>query len=140
MEGLDHRSFDAVSSTMGASTEAGFVRLYMAPGMHHCDGGPGPNYFGQMDLSAFGVDPQKLTTPLDPEHNISSALEQWVEHAIAPGPIIATKFVNDMDPAAGVQMTRPLCPYPQVAVYKGSGDINDAASFSCNQPHTKQLR
>jgi feruloyl esterase len=132
------RYFDAVSSTMGASTEGGFVRLYMAPGMHHCDGGPGPNYFGQQDLSVLGVNPDTFTTPLDPEHNISSALEQWVEQGVAPGPIIGTKFVNEMDPGAGVQMTRPLCPYPQIAAYKGSGDTNDAANFMCTQPNPNQ--
>jgi feruloyl esterase len=132
------RYFDTVSSTMGTATEEEFVRLYMVPGLHHCQSGAGPNYFGQEDLSVLGVDPQKLTTPLDPERNISSALEQWVEHGVAPGPIIATKFVNEMDPGSGVQMTRPICPYPQIAAYKGSGDTNDAANFMCTQPNPNQ--
>ena len=132
------RYFDTVSSTMGPTTKDEFVRLYMVPGLHHCLSGPGPNYFGQEDLSVLGVDPQKLTTPLDPEHNISSALEQWVEQGVAPGPIIATKFVNDLDPGAGVQMTRPICPYPQIAAYKGSGDTNDSANFSCTTPTSRR--
>jgi len=50
---------------------------------------------------------------------------------VAPAKIIATKYVNDANHAAGVKMTRPLCPYPQVAKYKGSGDTNDAANFVC---------
>jgi feruloyl esterase len=128
------RYFDAVSSTMGPFTEGDFVRLYMVPGMHHCFGGPGTTYFGQLDLSTLGVNPEKFTIPADPEHNIISALERWVEQGIAPGPIIATKFVNEMDPGAGVQMTRPLCPYPQTAAYKGSGDTNDAVNFACTTP------
>jgi len=57
-------------------------------------------------------------------------LEQWVEKGIAPGSVIATKYLND-DPGGAVQMTRPLCPYPQVAKYTGSGDTNEAKSFVC---------
>jgi feruloyl esterase len=60
------------------------------------------------------------------------ALDAWVEQGIAPSKLIATKFVDD-DPKRGVARTRPLCPYPQVARYKGAGDINDAANFACLQ-------
>jgi feruloyl esterase len=59
------------------------------------------------------------------------ALEEWVEKGVAPGAIIATKHVNDEDPAKGVRMTRPLCPFPQAAKYKGAGDPNQASSFEC---------
>jgi feruloyl esterase len=58
------------------------------------------------------------------------ALEQWVEKGTAPSAIVATKYVDD-DSAKGVQTTRPLCPYPEMAKYKGQGDPNDAASFVC---------
>jgi feruloyl esterase len=88
--------------------------------MQHCGGGPGPNSFGQ-----FGAG------PADPQRNLRLALEQWVEKGIAPDKIIATKFVNDLDPGQGVKLTRPLCPYPQIAKYNGSGDTNDAANFAC---------
>ncbi len=71
--------------------------------------------------------------PTDPEHDITSALEQWVEKGIAPTAIIATKYVNDLDPSQGVKMTRPLCPYPQIAKYKGTGDTNEAANFVCSR-------
>jgi feruloyl esterase len=87
-----------------------FVRLYLAPGMHHCANGPGPNTF-----------------------NMLTALENWVEHGIAPESIVATKFVNNV-PAQGVERTRPLCPYPQVARYVGRGSIDDAANFECRTP------
>src|SRR5260370_39219780 len=42
------------------------------------------------------------------------------------------------DPSQGVKMTRPLCAYPQIAKYKGSGDTNDAANFVCAQPNSAQ--
>ena len=83
-----------------------FYRLFMAPGMAHCAGGPGPNTF-----------------------DMQAALEQWVEHGTAPERIIATRSLNGI-----VDRTRPLCPYPQLASYKGSGDTNDAASFVCKTP------
>lgn len=115
---------------MGLQETEGFVRVYLAPGMHHGFLGPGPNFFGQVDLVTLRG-PPNVPTPTDPQHNISSALEQWVENGVAPGPIIATKYVNDLDPSQGVKMTRPLCPYPQTAKYKGSGDTNDNANFVC---------
>ncbi len=98
-----------------------FYRLFLAPGVDHCGGGPGPNQFGQAGGNG------------DPDHDIVAALYQWVEKGIAPGRIIATKYIEN-DPAKGVAMTRPLCPYPQVAKYKGTGDTNAATSFVCSAP------
>jgi tannase/feruloyl esterase len=111
--------YNSVATRMGLKTTDAFVRLYMAPGVQHCGGGPGPDSFG-----AAG------TGSKDPQHNMALALEQWVEKGIAPSAIIATKYA-DGDPAKGVKMTRPLCPYPQVAKYKGTGDPNDAGNFVC---------
>lgn len=96
-----------------------FYRLFLAPGVGHCGGGPGPNEFGQ----AGGAG--------DAEHDLVVALERWVEEGVAPARVIATKF-NDEDHAKGVAMTRPLCAYPKVARYKGTGDVADAESFSCD--------
>jgi feruloyl esterase len=129
--------YDSVVASMGLRPTESFVRLYMAPGMQHCAGGPGPNFFGQFDLSNAGPNTQQLSTNMDPQHNISSALEQWVEKGVAPTTIIATKYVNDLDPSQGVKMTRPLCPYPQIAKYKGSRDTNDAANFVCTRANTE---
>jgi feruloyl esterase len=64
---------------------------------------------------------------------VYDALEAWVEKDAAPGDIVATKYVEG-DPAKAVQMTRPLCPYPQIAKYKGSGDTNDYTNFVCAVP------
>ncbi len=115
--------YNSMVSAMGARETGQFVRLFMAPGMQHCGGGPGPNSFGQLGL---GVG------PADPQHSIYAALDQWVEKGIAPERIVATKYVNDSNPAQGVKMTRPLCPYPQAARYKGAGDSNDEANFVCS--------
>ena len=86
-----------------ASKVQSSYRLFMAPGMAHCGGGEGPNSFDML-----------------------AALEQWVEQGQAPERIIASHSTN-----GAVDRTRPLCPYPQVAVYKGTGNINEAANFEC---------
>jgi Tannase and feruloyl esterase len=80
-----------------------FYRLFMVPGMAHCAGGTGPTTFDML-----------------------AALEQWVERGIVPDQVIATRVVSGV-----VDRIRPLCPYPQTAVYKGQGDTNAAASFVC---------
>jgi feruloyl esterase len=82
-----------------------FYRLFMAPGMAHCGGGTGPNTFDMQD-----------------------ALEAWVERGIAPDRVVASRLVNGI-----VDRRRPLCPYPQVAVYTGQGDSNDDANFVCQE-------
>jgi len=95
--------YTSVRKTLGAAQADKSVRLFMAPGMMHCAGGPGPNTFDSQ-----------------------GAIEQWVEHGVAPERLIATHSTS-----GAVDRTRPLCAYPRVAVYKGSGDVNDAASFEC---------
>lgn len=105
----------------GSPAVEDFYRLFMVPGMGHCGGGYGPNSFGNAGTPAS----------LDPEHDVLAALERWVEEGVAPERLIGTgKVVGD----PSKKLTRPLCPYPQVARYKGTGDPNDAASFSCAAP------
>jgi feruloyl esterase len=102
-------------------TVTDFYRLFMVPGMGHCGGGIGPNNFGNRGNRFNG----------DPERDLLSALERWVEKGVAPERFIGTGNVGG-DPAK--TLTRPLCPYPQVARYNGSGDPNHAASFTCAVP------
>ena len=83
-----------------------FFRLFMVPGMSHCSGGIGPD-----------------------RHDPMTAIVNWVEKGDAPASIIANRVVNNQ-----VVRTRPLCPYPQIAKYKGQGSIDDAANFSCAAP------
>jgi feruloyl esterase len=113
--------YESVVKKMGQKDVDSFVRLYMVPGMQHCAGGPGTDSFGEYDLN---ID--------DPQHSVDASLEQWVEKDTAPSTIIASKFEGEDQTHA--KMTRPLCPYPQAAKYKGSGDPNDAASFACVAP------
>jgi feruloyl esterase len=89
----------------------------MVPGMQHCSGGPGATSFGQNDRENVNG---------DAEHDIFTALVQWVEDGKAPQSLVATKVKDGK-----VEMTRPLCPYPQAATYKGPGDPNVAESFLC---------
>jgi hypothetical protein len=111
--------YENVVGTMGQRNAEAFVRLYMVPGMQHCDGGPGAVSFGQDGAG-----------PSDPQQNIRLALEQWVEKATAPTTILAAKYAPD-DPGHHPTMTRPLCIYPAATTYKGKGDTNDAANFAC---------
>ena len=112
--------YQQVQAKMGDAKTAEFLRLYMVAGMGHCSGGPGATSFGQGGLR----------TAKGPEFGIFDALETWEEQGTAPATIIATKY------GAGnkVEMTRPICPYPQLPKYNGIGDPNDAASFSCTTP------
>jgi hypothetical protein len=86
-----------------------FYRFFPVPGMAHCSGGAGTSTFDAL-----------------------AALEAWVERGIAPNAIPASHSSNGRE-----DRTRPLCAYPAVARYKGSGSIDDAANFSCagGEPH-----
>ena len=114
--------YDGVVGAMGKRETDASVRLYMVPGMLHCDGGPGATDFGQGGAAIRR----------DAQHDVFTALEQWVEAGTAPGTLTATKFVGD-DETKGVLMTRPLCAYPAEARYV-KGDPMQAASFACVAP------
>jgi Tannase and feruloyl esterase len=93
--------YESVLKKMGQN-QGDWVRLFMAPGMGHCGGGPGVNTFDSI-----------------------GTLENWVEKSVAPDTMLGT----------GAQgLTRPLCPYPQYAEYKGSGDLKDGANWACKAP------
>jgi len=112
--------YQTVIAKMGQAKADSFSRLYMVPGMQHCGGGPGPDDFGEA-LDA---------TSTDPQHNIRIALEDWVEKGTAPSSFVVSKAASANSPA----LTRPLCPYPQSAKYKGAGDSNSAENFTCANP------
>jgi feruloyl esterase len=119
--GMSTDYYDRVAKQSGGvSKTQQFYRLFMAPGVLHCGFGPGPNSFGNL-----GPRP-----PADAGHDTLLALQQWVEEGVAPKQIVATKYVDD-DPAKGVAMTRPLCPYPQTAHWDGKGKTESGDSFSC---------
>lgn len=108
---------EAVQRRLGVKVAQDLLRLYMVPGMDHCTGGDVPDQFG----GAGGDAPVQ-----DRHHDLLSVLEDWVERGVAPGPVIATQLRDGM-----AVRTRPLCPWPQQARYRGRGSIDDAASFHC---------
>jgi hypothetical protein len=122
--------FQSVVALLGQQKTDSFVRLFMAPGVQHCGGGPGPDSFGQTVTRAQS----------DPQHDLTLALERWVEQGVAPDKIIATKR-QGANPEAP-RRTRPLCPYPQMAHYRGGGSADDAANFDCvmEQPDQKKKK
>jgi feruloyl esterase len=97
--------YKGVLAKMGAKQDD-WMKLYMVPGMMHCQGGDGPDQFNKM-----------------------AVVERWREAGTAPKEIVASHVSGGQ-----VDRTRPLCAYPQVAVYKGAGSTNDASSFTCKLP------
>ncbi len=99
--------YEGVVKAMGGGERTrDFFRFFVAPGMGHCSGGPGPDQFDTL-----------------------GAVEQWVEHGVAPDRLIASHAT-----AGKVDRTRPLCPYPQVAHWRGTGSSDEAANFACVAP------
>jgi feruloyl esterase len=95
---------DAVVQAVGGPVLADrFLRTYFVPGMHHCGGGPGPNQFDML-----------------------AAMELWVEKGMTPERIVASRVVDGK-----TVRTRPLCAHPGVARYRGTGSVDDEASFAC---------
>jgi len=93
-----------LKATDGVAADS--IRLFMLPGMGHCGGGDGPNAF-----DAIG------------------ALAQWFEKGQAPNQMVASHSTNGV-----VDRTRPICAYPQIAAYSGTGSIDEAANFVCKSP------
>jgi feruloyl esterase len=99
--------YNGVVASLGQVRATEAVRLFMVPGMGHCSSGDGPTL-----------------RPNAPE--LVTALEDWVERRKAPQQIVVQRVNN-----GAIDRTRPLCPYPQVARYRGTGSTDDAASFTC---------
>ncbi len=95
--------YNSVEARIGIENTGRAVRLYMVPGMIECNGGPGTDTFDML-----------------------GAMRRWVESGEAPNEVIASRVEHGK-----VVRTRPLCPYPQVATYTGSGSTDDAKSFVC---------
>jgi len=94
--------YSSVLNKMGKNQDD-WMRLFMIPGMNHCGGGAGPNQFSYI-----------------------GAMERWRESNKAPDQLLGFHVANNR-----VDMSRPVCKYPQVATYSGTGSTNDAANFVC---------
>ncbi len=99
--------YESVAKNMGGASKIdGSFKLYMVPGVQHCRGGEGFDFF-----------------------NMQEPIEEWVEKGNAPGAITAAHRSGGK-----VDRTRPICPYPQVAVHTGEGSIEDTSNFVCKLP------
>ncbi len=103
--------YEQVAAELGDPSD--FFRLFMVPGLGHCQGGPGLTYVAAQE-----------------------ALERWVEGDEAPATLLATRF-KSMNPADGASFTRPVCPYPAQAIYDGKSDRMTASSFTCKASKTR---
>jgi feruloyl esterase len=104
--------YESVMKIMGPKRTKSFYKLYMVPGAGHCGGGIG---YYQTWNDGFG------------------ALVDWVENGKEPGVLIGTRAANT-DPYWPAARTRPICPYPEVARYSGTGSIDEAENFTCIPP------
>jgi len=95
--------YKGLVKTMGKEKISDAIRLFMVPGMGHCGGGDGPNEFDML-----------------------AVLEHWREDGKAPSEILASQVSG-----GHVSRTRPLCPYPQIAMYRGAGSVDRAENFGC---------
>jgi feruloyl esterase len=112
------------TSYKGDPDLAQYMRLYLAPGVWHCNGGPGANAFGNLSENL-------PPAPGAINDDVLGALRAWRENGLAPAKIIATKYVND-NAADGIAFQRPLCPYPQNATYtKTRHSSTLATSWAC---------
>jgi feruloyl esterase len=98
--------YNNVVKAVGSDKTANSIALFMMPGVNHCQGGPGTDTFNKVKV-----------------------IEEWVEQGRTPPQIIAAHMTNGK-----ADKTRPLCPYPQVAAYKGTGATDDATNFVCKTP------
>ena len=110
---------DGVKQTMGADATDDFFRLFMVPGMVHCAGGPG----------AWDTD---YVEPLVAWREEGTAPDRLV--AKTPEPAEMAHLAPDENVAQERRFSRPLCPYPELARYRGEGDADDEASFDCAVP------
>jgi acetyl esterase/lipase len=120
--------FNAVRTRMNPPSAANTVRLFMAPGVQHCLGGPGGAAFGQ-----FTAPPR----PADPRSDMTAALERWVESGVAPEELVARHADNPFGGAldwrtADGNKTNLLCAYPKKAKYQGHGNPESADSYRCS--------
>ncbi len=97
--------YTRVLDKVGQQAAGKSIQLYMVPGMTHCQGGEGTDSFDKV-----------------------AAMESWIATGRAPARIAASHMTNGR-----VDRTRPLCPYPQVARYKGTGSTDDEQNFTCER-------
>jgi Tannase and feruloyl esterase len=123
---------DLAASRGGYDRVKDNARLFLAPDVEHCGSGDGPDGF----VSLYNTDEfPSPKIPFDAEHDLLAAVVAWVEEGKAPSSIIASKY----DASGKLVRTMPLCTFPAMASYNGSGPVNDAASWSCKAGDVRML-
>jgi feruloyl esterase len=112
--------YASVTAKMGPEPVKHFYRLLMIPGTGHCGVGSGANVLFHSEEAA--------AVPLDPDRDMLTALEQWVEQGRAPSSFVASQLDKD----GAIERTRLACAYPSIAKYRGSGDVNRAENWTCS--------
>jgi feruloyl esterase len=122
--------YKRVERTMGGTEKTrDFFRLFLVPGMSHCNGGPGYLLAGGARAGDAPDNVPKWPVP-DPDHDVLSALDRWAEQGIAPERVIAAHRTDGV-----VDRTIPVCAYPLTASWDGKSNRKDASSFRCVDPH-----
>jgi Tannase and feruloyl esterase len=109
----------SVTAKMGPAQVKSSYRLLMVPGMAHCGAGPGANVLFHSEKAA--------AVPLEPDRDMLTALEQWVEQGRPPSRLVASR----LDKSGNIERTRLVCAYPDIAKYRGAGDVNRAENWEC---------
>jgi len=120
--------YTSIEARMGTARLQNFYRLFMVPGMGHCGGGPGANVIFRSE--------QATAVPLNPDRDMLTALEQWVEHGRAPSTFVASRVSKE----GAIERTRLVCAYPNIAKYRGAGDVNSLDNWACSAepaPHPR---
>lgn len=128
--------YNRTKAAVGGSVDD-FFRLFLIPGMQHCwlspTGVNAPWMIAgggqQMALAGYTTD-YSVPYNIDPQHDALLALMNWVEEAEPVDSIVASAF-NISTGTLQISRQRPLCPWPQKAIYDGVGDPNNATSWSC---------
>ncbi|KAI1103875.1 tannase-domain-containing protein [Jackrogersella minutella] len=130
-----------VEATSGGNVTAAreFFRRLEIPGMQHCGMTKVDAPWalgGATQAAALGNDTYSVPGYADAQHDMLLALVDWVENGVPIDQVIATTWKTSTDPSSGVLRQRPICAYPDTAAWDGSGNVDDAASWSCGNNST----
>ncbi|KAH7019641.1 feruloyl esteras-like protein B [Ilyonectria destructans] len=129
--------YESVATALGGADKlSNWFRFFLIPGMQHCAGTAvdAPWYIaGGNQAGAVGTGVHSVPGFADPKHDAVMALMNWVEKGQAVNSLVATTWVDSLDPSSGVLRQRSICPYPSRPVYNGMGNVDAAESWACSE-------